>query len=148
MAIASDLFMNFTGTTVSYGTTPTVIDIGEVTDIEFDEDIKQEIFFGDNRKRPKLIRNTEEKNTLKIVGGNIAKLASIPKDVPLTIETTLCDALNGTGIGALTITLENAMRGKITNKGSNNKFATGDVTFTSFGDDEDASPLTITPVTS
>ncbi|MEO6809148.1 MAG: hypothetical protein ABI353_08535 [Isosphaeraceae bacterium] len=147
----SDLFMNWTGVTVTYGATPTVIAIGEVTDMEFDEEIKQEMFYGDNRRRPKIIRNTEEVTKVKLVGGNAAILNTIPKGEPCTITAILNDAQNDAGIGALTFILKNAYRGKISNKGQNNKFATGDVEFTAAGDDSvspDSDPLTITQATS
>lgn len=137
---ASDLFMNWEPVTV----TPdggTLVTLKEIVDIELDAQSQQEVFYGDARKHPRLICNTAKKRSLSINGGNVAQLMAIPDDTPCTIVATLRDAKNGTGTGAITVTLVNACREKLSTKGPNNKFGMSSLTFNAFANAGDTDPL-------
>jgi hypothetical protein len=137
---ATNLFMNWEPVNV----TPdggTLVLLKEILDIDFDVDSKQEVFHGDARSFARVIVNAEKTRSLTISGGNVAQLLAIPDDTPCTITATLQDAKNGTGTGAITITLVNAVRESFKGKGPNNKFAGGSVTFNAFGNAGDVDPL-------
>lgn len=137
---ASELYMNWDPVTV----TPsggTLVTLKEVMDVELDLASQQEVFYGDARKFARMIVNTAKKRSLTIMGGNVAQLMALPDDTPCTIVATLRDAKNGTGSGAITITLANATREKINVKGQNNKFGMSSLTFNAFADSGDTDPL-------
>jgi hypothetical protein len=144
---ATNLFMNWSPATI----TPaggSAITQDEVTNVEIDGKSVQEVFYGDNRKFPKLIRNTAKTRKLVIETGNIGKALTIPEDTPCTIVVTLCDAVNGTTTagGAIVITAKNAILETKPFKGANNKFAGSTLTFNCYGDDSvtpDSDPITV-----
>lgn len=141
---ATNLFMNWSAVSVTYGTTPTVITLTGVTDFDPDAETKQEMFYGDVRKFPRLITNTEKSRSVTITGGDVYKLFAIPEDAVCTVTGTLNDAKNAAGTGAMVVTLNNAIRQKVGSKATNNKFGLASVTFMAYGDASDTDPLTIT----
>lgn len=145
--VASNLYMNWTSASVTPASGSAIV-VDETTNVEIDGKSVQEVFYGDNRKFPKLIRNTAKTRKITIETGNIGKCLAIPEDVPCTIVVTLCDAVNGsaTGGGAITVTAKNAMLETKPFKGANNKFAGNTLTFNCAGDDSttaDSDPITI-----
>lgn len=149
----SNLYMNWDGVTAKYGETPTVIDIGEVTSVKVDGKEVLEVFFGDNRRYPKLIRPAAYSRSIEIEGGNVAKLLQIPAGVECEVTAYLNDAVNGRGLGCLIVNAVRAVREGNSSAGPNNKFAGGSVKFMCSGtvsatpNLNDKDPITITEVT-
>lgn len=146
-ATKTNLYMNWTGVVVTPtpydGTSATAISVGGVVDVQIDGKSVQESFYGDARKFARLIRNTAKTRMIKIVGGEIEKLTSIPEDTPCTVVAVLNDAINGTGVGAITFTMTLGLRQDLPIGGQNNKFARGEVTFNAHGASNDTDPLTL-----
>lgn len=143
---ASGNYMNWLAVTVLPAGGSSIA-INEVLDVEPDLQTQQEMFWGDNNPFPKCIRNTMKSRSIKLIGGNIAALLTIPEDTACTVTATLCDAFNGVGSGAITITLVNACRAKLGIKAPNNKFGAAEVEFNAFGtitSGVQADPMTIT----
>lgn len=138
---ATNLFMNWSSVTVAYGAT--TVTLLEVLDVQLDAASQQEVFFGDARKFPRLIVNTAKTRGITIIGGDVYKLLTIPDDTVVTVTAVLNDAKNGSGSGALTLTLSNAVRAKVAGSGPNNKFAGGSVAYSAFADVNDTDPLAI-----
>ena len=128
--------MNWVGVTatpqVSNGQ---VINITEVTDVAPKLSAQLQKFYGDNRKFPRCIRATELTRELSITTGDAAVANSINPNVPYTITATLCDAFNGSGVGAITYTFKNCCLQENGVKAANNKFGEITLMFDSFGDD-------------
>lgn len=143
----SNVFMNW-GTVTVTPTAPTAsaIVITEVLDIEIDGRSVQKAFYGDNKQFPAQLRNTQKTRSIKIVGGNITKLLSIPEDSECTITAQLLDAINGATAagGGILITAVRAKSEGRPFKATNNEYATGDLMFNCSGGTNDADPITIT----
>jgi hypothetical protein len=136
------LYMNWSGVTV----TPqggAAVTINHVLDIKIDRSSMQEVFYGDARKFPAIIKNTGRSRRLDIVGGNVAKLTAIGDGVPCTVVGVLNHVEAGIGTDALTFTLVNAVLGAQNSDGSNNKIAGATASFTAYAEPDDSDPLTI-----
>jgi hypothetical protein len=143
MPTKSNVFMNWTSVTVTYGVSPTVITLTEVTDIDLmDEDVL-EMWQADGHKFPTLVVAADAKRGMTIHSGDCYKLSAMPKNTPCVIVAILNDAANKLLAGAMTITLSNAVFGGVTVKGPTNKFAMGQATFMAFSPDGTTDPLAI-----
>lgn len=137
----SNVFMNWTGVTITYGTTPTVITMTEVLDVQVLDEEGIEQWQADGHKfATKMITATGARG-LTIIGGDVYKLATIPRGTPCTVVAILNDAVNGVGTGAVTHTLSNGVMTGASRSGPSNKFAGGSATFIAFSTDGTADPL-------
>jgi hypothetical protein len=141
---ATNLYMNWSGVSISYGVGPTVVNLTGILNVELDASSRQEMFYGDNRKHSRLIVNTEKNRSVTISGGDVYRLMQIPDDTVVTVTATLNDAQNLTGTGAITFTLVNAVRQQVAPTGPNNRFAVAGVTYVAFGNSSDVDPLSFT----
>lgn len=139
--------MNWTGVTVKYGTTPTTINLSEVTDIDIGKDGEVKRWSADAAIFAKALVVKNKKRSLTIKGGAINKLASIPEDTPCVVTAVLNDLYNGAGSGAITAVLNNAICTSNPFRGKNNDFGTGDLTFEAYSADGVTDPLTLTIAT-
>lgn len=146
--VKTNLFMNWSGVTVTHliGSTPTVIPITKVTDVSINGQSVQEMFHGDARQFAVLIRNVADSRSIKITSGDAGAVLTIPFNKPCTINAVLLDAINGAGPGAIAIEAINGMRKGSPVGGQNNKFASGNVEFSCYGNSDDEDPVTVTQV--
>jgi len=142
MPTKSNVFMNWTGVTV----TPSggsAITLTEVTDIDLIDSDTLEMWQADGHKFPTLCIAADAKRGMTIHGGDVYKLAALPKNTPCTIVAVLNDAVNKAGVGSMTVTLSNAVVADTSAKGQTNKFAGGQVSFAAFSPDGTTDPLAI-----
>ena len=142
-------YMNWANTVITPASGGAAINLTEVTDV--DPGLKQELkpFFGDNRRFAKMLRAVQYQRTISIQTGDVATANTIPVDQPCTITSTLCDARNGTGTGALVYTFKNAVMGANGIKAPNNEYGMVTIEFECFGDDSagiDGDPFSFTVV--
>lgn len=136
---ASGFNIGWSGVTVHYGST--TITLANVKDVEIDRSGTVKDFFGDAGIFSKIISIREKKRSIKITGASLALLQSVPEDTPCTVTAIMMDAVNGTGAGAITITLINAVCAMNPYKGQSTEFGTGDITFQAFSTDGTTDPL-------
>lgn len=146
---ATNLFMNWSLVSIvwtPYGGSPTTTVLAEVLDVDPDVETKQEMFYGDALRFPKVIVNTERKRSLTITSGDIWRCFLIPENATSVITCVLNDAINGnvSAGGGIQLVLSNAVREKADFKAPNNKIGGGSITFNAFGGASDADPLVIT----
>jgi hypothetical protein len=124
---------------------PVTVTLTEIVDVDPDISTRQEMFYGDTNKFPRIIANVEKKRSLTITSGDIYKLLTIPEDSTCVITATLNDVKNGSGAGGggIQLVLSNAVRESADFKSPNNKIGTGSVKFNAFAV-SDADPLVIT----
>ena len=141
---ASNLYVNWSPVTITM-TSPTsgsTITITEVTSVNVMIDGEQIKFLGDALKFPRGIKNVALKRGIEIKTGNPGQLlGAVNQSSVYTIVATLQDMNNGTGTGALTITLVSAVLAKAPVSGDNNQFGNGTISFESFGASSDTDPL-------
>ena len=137
MATRTGNYMNWVNVSV-LPPTGTAINVTEVTDFAPELSNTNEKFYGDNRRFAKLIRSTMFERKVSITTGDVAAANAIPYGLPCTITATLCDALNGTGAGAINYTLKNCVMDKNGVKAANNKFGEVTISFDCFSDDSSA----------
>lgn len=138
----TNLYMNWTGVTVTYGTSPTTINLSEVVDLEVGRKGEVKRWTADAGVFAKALAVKNKTRTITIKGGAINLLASVPEDTLCTIVGVLNDLNNGTGSGAITVT---AVRGTVTSnpfKGQNNEFGLGDLEFECSSVDGTTDPIT------
>lgn len=140
---ATNLFMNWSS--VSF--TPTggsALTIEEVTDVDFGFGSSLQDWYADAATFPKLSLSKELKRTAKVTTGRVAKLLTIPINTPGTFRATLDDAVNGIGTGAISFVLGPCILSDSPFKGTVNRYATGDLTFSAYAPDGITDPLTAT----
>ncbi|WP_435005156.1 hypothetical protein P12x_003050 [Tundrisphaera lichenicola] len=141
----SNVFMDFKEITVTYGSgTPTVLTLSEVTEMEVMIDDELAPWQADGNKYATLMVVASSMRGGKIMGGDVAALAGIPKGTYCTVQAKLYDAVNRDGAGCLTFAWTNAVFGSVQAAGQSNKFAGGSTSFMCIAPDGATSPLTIT----
>jgi hypothetical protein len=145
-ATATNLYMDWSHCSV----TPqggSAIALTGVTDASIDGRSVIETFYADAKKYPLCARGTQSQRAVKISCGNIKQvLMQVPEATPCTIVLTLNDAINGAGVGSLTITAVNAMLETKGAQGAKNKFAMAALSFVCFGAESggtEVDPITI-----
>lgn len=139
----SNVFMSWTGVTITPPSPAVAISLTEVTDVQVLDNDGLEMWQADGYKFATLCVAATGQRGVTIHSGDCYKLASLPKGTPCTVVAILKDAANGTGTGAMTITLSNAVLDNVTVNGASNKFATGQANFTAFSPDGTTDPLAI-----
>lgn len=138
---ASGLYMNWTGVTVTPPSPASAITIDEVVEVDFGKGGEMKPWYADACSFAKALKQVHRQRTCTIMGGNVAKLGSIPDNTPCTIVAVLNDLNNGTSTGAITFTLINAVLRENPFKGQNSEYATGHITFEAFSTDGTTDPL-------
>ncbi len=146
MPTRSNVYMSWTGVTVTPSGGSTMA-ISEVTDVQVHDKDHIEPWQADGHKYATRMIAASGERGITITGGDVGKLASIPKNVPCTVVAILNDAVNGVGTGAVTVTLVNAIRGEVPSSGKTSKFAGGSVSFMAFSSDGTADPLSYAAAT-
>lgn len=140
---ATNVFMNWKDITISYGVGPTVINLAEVTDFAVDISDELEEWQADGNRYSTVSVVARSSRGGQISGGDVAKLASLPSNTYCTVVAKLYDSINGAGDGCLTFTLVKCTFADKSAKGSTNKFAGGQASFTAHSVDGSTDPLTI-----
>ncbi|MHC5542095.1 hypothetical protein ACYOEI_28065, partial [Singulisphaera rosea] len=141
MADPSNLFISYVNTAIVSISGGASLAIDEVTDIDFDVSGEEEEWMADGSLFPKLVVAQRQRRRVKVSGGDVRKLLSLPWNTPSTFTTTLRDAVNGTSSGALNFTLTPCVVIGAPTKGSTGKFATGEVNLTAWAPDGMTDPL-------
>lgn len=143
------LFMDFSGCTFVYGTTPTTLSIDKIKDVDlapFDPQVED--WSSDAATEATLLVTRGAKRTITIHTGDIAKALSVPEGVSGTLTILMHDPKNGIapGGGGLSIELLNATLIKDDGKGQFNKYGMATLTFRGVSADGVTSPLSVTPL--
>lgn len=148
MSTRTNVFMNWTGVTVTYGSgSPTVITLTEVIDVQAIDQEGLEPWQADGHKFPTVLIAATGNRGVTIIGGDVYKLSSVPRNTPCTVVAVLNDARNGVGTGAMTHTWSNAVIADAPRSGPTNKFAGGSATFATYSSDGTTDPLVVTAAT-
>lgn len=138
-------YMNWKSCTIVHGSGPTTITLTEITNVEFminDEFVQ---FKGDGNIYATVMALANASRGVRITSGDLGRLAvTIPHNTPCTVTLICHDAVNGSGSGALTFVLSNALKQSISPSGAQNVILTDTVTFMSYSSDGTTSPLAIT----
>ena len=140
---ASNIFMSWVNITATPNT-GNAITLNETTSLEVISSDGLEPWQADGNKFATALVSATGTRGVTISGGNCAAIARMPKGTVFTISATLRDAINGTGSGAITLTLVNAVVSENPISGVTNKYAGGSVTLMAFSADGSADPLTFT----
>jgi hypothetical protein len=146
---ATGVWFDFTGVQVAYtiGETLTTIVLDETLQVQVERSNSKEGWQPSGRRYDKLQVTSRSRRAITIQGGDVAKLANIPEDVACAVSGTLLDANNGTGVGALNITLDPCTISDGSFGSTAHNFAGVSATFEGYSPDG-TDPMTITPVTS
>lgn len=104
-------------------------------------------FTGDAARFATLLASVKGTRGLKLSGYDVGKYISLMGPGPGTLVVIVNDALNGTGAGALTYTLANAMRGDFSASHRNQSADSASVTYTAFSSNGSTDPLTVAEAT-
>jgi hypothetical protein len=138
----TNVYMNWTGITVTPAS-GSAIPLKEIIDVQVTDSEGLEPWQADGHKFPTLLIAATGSRGMTLIGGDIWKLAGIPRNTPCTVVAILNDAYNGVGSGAITHTLSNAVMADTSRSGPTNKFAGGSVTFMAYSPDGTTDPLVI-----
>ena len=130
--------------TPSGGSTLTVT--GNVSvDVMIDDQLVE--FTGDAATFATLLANVKGTRGLRLSGYDIGDIIAKFGKGPGTLVVRVNDAVNGTGAGALTYTLSNAMRAGIGINHRNQSADAGSVTYTSYSSNGSTDPLVVAEAT-
>lgn len=139
---ASKRFMNWTSVTFTpLNGTPT--QITGVTSIQIDSGGNLLKFSGDGDRYSTTVVNDFNDPTITIHCVNLASVQSFSVGTVGTFSATHNDALNGTGTGAMTYTLANAVVAANPVHGNHRQFGQGTLTLTTFSLDGVTNPLSV-----
>jgi hypothetical protein len=137
----SKLNMGWTGVTFTpTGGSALVID--EVTDVQLGKGGSAVKFFGDNNAFTSLLVVRAKSRAITITTGNSGAVAALAEGVEGTVVAIFNDAKNGTGAGAITITLASCVLVGTPIGGGANEFGKATLTFESYSA-AGTDPLTI-----
>ncbi len=140
----SDVFCQWTGVQFSHGAGPTVVSIGQVESMEFDTEGAPLYWSGDAAQGPTHLKIVGKKREVTLVGADAAKLMAVPVGVTGTLTGVLNDIENGTGSGALTLTLANCKAYGAKSGGQHNQVAKTSLKFGAVWLNGTTDPLTVT----
>jgi hypothetical protein len=138
-------FMNWTGVTFT-PTNGTPMPITGVTSIHIDSGGSLLKFSGDGDRFSTTVVNDFNDPTVTVHSADLAAVQSFPVGTVGTFSATHNDARNGTGTGAVTYVLTNAVVASHPIHGSHRQFGQGVLTLTSFSLDGVTNPLSISSV--
>jgi hypothetical protein len=139
---STNRFLNWTGVSFTpSGGAPTPI--SGVTSIRIDTGGSLLKFSGDGDRYSTTVVNDFNDPTVTVQSADLAALMAYPVGTVGTFIATHNDARNGTGTGAITYTLNNAVVASQPVHGSHRQFGLGEITFTAFSLDGVTNPLSI-----
>ena len=137
---ATKRFMNWSGVTFTpIGGQPTAI--GGVTSVAIESGGSLAKFAGDGDRYVTTMVNDFNEPTVTIQAADLAALRANPVGTVGTLTATHNDARNGTGSGAITYTMSNAVVAACQVKGAHRQFGQGSITFAAFSTDGVTNPL-------
>ncbi len=140
---ASKRFMNWSGVSFTpQGGQP--LPISGVTVIEIETNGNLLKFSGDGDKFFTTVVTDVMDPTITVHAADVAAIRANPPGTVGTFTATLNDARNGTGTGAITYTLTNAVVASANVRGSHRQFGQGILVLSSFSSDGLTNPLSIT----
>ena len=139
---ATGLFMSFGPCTVTPSGGP-AITLPQVVDLGLGKDGEKVSWVADGGAFVSLITVRGRSRKLMIDTGQVALALSVPENTPCTVSVVLLDARNGTGTGALTLTLANAVLVGDDMQAQVNKFGQTKLAFEAYSSDGVADPLTV-----
>ncbi len=143
---ATKRFMNWSGVTFTpVGGQPTLI--SGVTSVAIESGGSLARFAGDGDRYVTTMVNDFNEPTVTIQAADLASLRANPVGTVGTLTATHNDAKNGTGSGAVTYTMSNAVVASCHVHGAHRQFGQGSITFAAFSGDGVTNPLS-TSITS
>lgn len=137
---ATKRFINWSGVTFTpVGGQPTAI--GGVTSVAIESGGSLAKFAGDGDRYVTTMVNDFNEPTVTIQAADLASLRANPVGTVGTLTATHNDARNGTGPGAITYTMSNAVVASCQVKGAHRQFGQGSITFAAFSTDGVTNPL-------
>ncbi len=143
---ATKRFMNWSGVTFTpVGGQPTLI--SGVTSVAIESGGSLARFAGDGDRYVTTMVNDFNEPAVTIQAADLASLRANPVGTVGTLTATHNDAKNGSGSGAVTYTMSNAVVASCHVHGAHRQFGQGSITFASFSGDGVTNPLStsITP---
>ena len=137
---ATKRFMNWTGVTFTPVGGPATTFSG-VTSVAIDSGGTLARFAGDGDRFVTTMVNDFNEPSITIQSADLAALRANPAGTVGTLTATHNDAKNGTGSGAVTYTLANAVVSTCQVHGSHRQFGQGSLTFAAFSSDGVTNPL-------
>jgi hypothetical protein len=142
---ASSRFMNWTGVTFTpLNGAPTPIN--GVTSIQIDSGGTLLKFSGDGDRFSTTVVNDFNDPTITVQSADLAAIRAFPVGTVGTFTATHNDARNGTGSGAITYIMTNAVVASNPIHGAHRQFGQGVLTLTSFSPDGVTNPLSTSSV--
>ena len=137
---ATKRFMNWSGVTFTpVGGQPTII--SGVTSVAIESGGSLARFAGDGDRYVTTMVNDFNEPTVTIQAADLAALRANPVGTVGTLIATHNDARNGSGTGAVTYTLANAVVASCQVRGAHRQFGQGTITFAAFSGDGVTNPL-------
>ena len=137
---ATKRFLNWTGVTFTpLGGSP--IPITGVTSVTIDSGGSLLKFAGDGDRYNTVVVNDFNEPTITVQAADLAAIRANPVGTVGTFTAVHDDARNGTGSGAITYTLSNAVIASNTVKGAHRQFGQGTLTLSAFSGDGITNPL-------
>ena len=137
---ATKRFMNWSGVTFTpVGGQPTLI--SGVTSVAIESGGSLARFAGDGDRYVTTMVNDFNEPTVTIQAADLASLRANPVGTVGTLTATHNDAKNGTGTGAVTYTMANAVVAACHVHGAHRQFGQGSITFAAFSGDGVTNPL-------
>ena len=136
----SKRFMNWSGVTF----TPlggAAVPITGVTSVTIESGGNLAKFSGDGDRNPTIVVNDFNEPSMTIQSADLASLRANPVGTIGTLTATHNDAKSGTGSGAITYTLSNAVVASCHVGGAHRHFGQGTVTFMAYSSDGVTNPL-------
>jgi hypothetical protein len=124
----------------------TEIQFSGVTSVQIDPGGSLAKFSGDGDRYPTLIINDFNEPTITVHTADLSALRQCSVGAVGTIQATLMDARNGTGTGAITYVMTNAVVATNPLKGGHRQFGESTITFHGYSADGTTNPLTSTIV--
>ena len=140
---ATKRFMNWTGVTFT-PVNGTPMAITGVTSVQIDSGGSLLKFAGDGDRFSTTVVNDFNDPTITVHSADLAAVMAFPVGTAGTFMATHNDARNGTGSGAITYTLTNAVIAANPVHGSHRQFGQGVLTLSAFSADGVTNPLSTT----
>ena len=143
---ASKRFMNWTGVTFT-PTNGSVASITGVTTMQIDSGGNLLKFSGDGDRYNTTVVNAFNEPTITVHTADVVAVSAFPVGSVGTFAATHNDARNGSGTGAVTYTLTNAVVASNPVHGTHRQFGQGVLTLTAYSPDGVTNPLSISIAT-
>lgn len=143
------LYMNWKGFTVTHGSGPTTITLNQITDVQVQRGEQWVSWKADGNVFATAMALAGSTRAIRLTGGDIGKLLTIPRNTVCTVAGYLYDQKNQStsGSGTLSISLANACFEGNAPGGGQNQFISDTVQFTAYSADGTTDPLTINEAT-